>query len=111
ARLRPAPALALAVGTDALELDRVVLDEEAGRRPDPRLAETEVGVLEVDAPPAHPAHDVVVVRELRPLVAAAALAPVDPRDLPLGLEARHDPVDGRVRGQRQPLPHMQVELL
>src|SRR5262249_7756703 len=48
---------------------------------------------------------------LGPLVAAAALAPVDALDLAVGLETRDDAVDRRERGSREPLLHAFVELL
>jgi hypothetical protein len=55
-------ALPLTARADAFELDRVVVDEEAGRLAHPLLAEAEVDVVDVDAAAAEAAHDVVVVR-------------------------------------------------
>src|SRR5690348_15691183 len=97
----PPPALALAVGTDAFQLDRVVVDQEAGSRANLLLAGAEVSVVDVDAPPAERADYVVVVRQLGPLVPRPALAPVDPPHAAVGLEPDDDPVDGRIRRRRQ----------
>lgn len=82
----------------------MVVDEEAGPRVDPLLAEAEVVVVDVDAPPADRADDVVVMRQIGPLEAAPALTPVDPHDLPLVLQLPDDPVDGGVGRAGQVFP-------
>src|SRR4029078_7850472 len=69
--------LRLAVGAGAFELDCVVRHLEAGPRADAPFAEAEVAILEVDAPPAVAADDVVVMRAVSPLEPASSLTPVD----------------------------------
>jgi hypothetical protein len=101
----------LTVGADPLELDRVVIDQESGRRPHAPFAEPEICVVDVDGPPAERADDVVMVRQLCPLVPRPALSPVHPPH-PAGLlEAGEDPVDGRIGRPREVLPDVVVQLL